>query len=326
MKKLAKVLCLVLACVMLVSVLSACGAKSYPNKNLTIVCPYGAGGTTDLCIRGAVEAIPDGTLPKGVNIVTTNVTGGSGLVGTAEFQKAASDGYTLGIVNCDLVLNLAKGETEIRYDSFTPVAALMKQANLILINPNNGKFDSLESLAEYAKANPGALNAACSGKGAIPYFSEATIEKALGLKFEYLVYDSDTAAATAVVAGEADLVICSAAAAIGQVQAGGLVVIGVTDNQRMASFPEAPAMGEVFEELKDVRILTWVYLAVKNDVPAEQIAYLQDAFAKAEATTKFADTLASFTLEVPQWNGADDAVSFWNDQYAFYTDLLAQLG
>ncbi len=58
-------------------VVFAAGAnEGYPNKNISIVCPYGAGGTTDLSIRGLTGNIPSGLLPSGVNMVVSNVTGG----------------------------------------------------------------------------------------------------------------------------------------------------------------------------------------------------------------------------------------------------------
>ena len=181
---------------------TASAASDYPSKNITVICPYGAGGTTDLCIRGMVDAIPDGTLPKRVNILTNNVTGAAGLVGSTQFVNSPSDGYTLGILNCDLILHNVKGTTEISYDQFTPVACLMNQPNLVVVN-TEGKFNSFEDLMNYAKENPGELKVANSGEGGIPRLCAQAVEQALGLEFKYINYDSDGACAVAVVAGDA---------------------------------------------------------------------------------------------------------------------------
>ena len=101
--KMKKVLALVLAAAAALS-LAACGGKgntkNYPAKDLEIVIPYKVGGTTDLAVRGVLDAIPSSVLDK--NITVTNTVGGSGLIGTEEFLSHDADGYTLGLLNCDL--------------------------------------------------------------------------------------------------------------------------------------------------------------------------------------------------------------------------------
>lgn len=318
--------------VLAATMLAGCGSSSagttsgraktdYPTKNISIVCPYSAGGTTDLCIRGMVEAIPDGTLPSGVNMITNNVTGGGGLVGANQFRNAASDGYTIGIVNCDLVLNQVNGNTDISYEEFTPLACLMKQANLILVNANS-QFDTFEDLVSYAKEHPGEVKVGNSGEGTIPRLSAEAIEKALGLEFKYVTYDGDTNSVTAIVAGEVDVTICSAAPAVGQLEAGTIKAVAVTDNERMDSFPDVPGMGELYEELSDVHILTWVYLACKNDVDPTCAEYLQNVFAKANESDSFHETQKSFSIEQTEFTTSDDALGFMADQYDFYNSLI----
>lgn len=295
--------------------------KEYPSKDISVVCPYSAGGTTDLCIRGLIEAVPDDAKPSGVNITVSNVTGGGGLVGTTQFKNADADGYTLGIVNCDLVLNKVNGNTDISYDEFTPVACLMNQPNLLLVKAD-APYDTFEEFVDYAKAHPGEVKIGNSGEGTIPKLSAQAIEKGLGLEFKYVTYDGDTNSITAVVSGEVDATCCSAAPAMGQLNAETIKVLTVTDNKRMESFPDVPAMGELYEELAETRILTWVYLAVRNDVPAENIKYLQDMFAKAGANESFAETQKSFSIEKTTFEGTDQVKEFMKQQYAFYEELI----
>lgn len=295
----------------------------YPKKNITVICPYSAGGTTDLCIRGLVEAIPDGTLPKGINILVNNVTGGGGLVGTQQFVNSASDGYTLGIVNCDLILNKVYGNTEITYDQFTPVACLMNQPNLILVN-KDAEFQTFTEFIDYAKAHPGEVKVGNSGEGTIPRLCAEAVEKALGLEFKYVNYDGDTNSVTAVVSGEVDVTMCSAAPAIGQLQAGTIKAIAVSSNERMESYPDVPAWSEECEELKDTQILTWVYLAVKNDVDEDITNYLTDVFALANATDEFKETQKSFSIETTTFDGVEATEEFMQKQYDMYDELVNQ--
>jgi tripartite-type tricarboxylate transporter receptor subunit TctC len=297
--------------------------ENYPKKNISVVCPYSAGGTTDLCIRGLVDAIPDGTLPGGVNILVNNVTGGGGLVGTQQFVNSASDGYTLGIVNCDLILNRVNGNTDITYDQFTPVACLMNQPNLLLVK-KDAEFQTFGEFVEYAKAHPGEIKVGNSGEGTIPRLCAEAVEKALGLEFKYVNYDGDTNSVTAVVSGEVDITMCSAAPAIGQLQAGTIKAIAVSSNKRMESYPDVPAWSEECEELKDTQILTWVYLAVKNDVDTEISDYLTDVFALANATDKFKETQKSFSIEATTFDGVEATEEFMQKQYDMYDALVNQ--
>lgn len=321
MKKRNRAAAAVLAVTMAVMSITGCGAKEYPSKDISVICPFSAGGTTDLCVRGLIEGIPDADKPSGVNITVSNVTGGGGLVGSNQFRNAGADGYTLGIVNSDLILNKVNGNTDISYDEFTPVACLMNQPNLVLINAN-APYDTFEGFIEYAKANPGQVKVGNSGVGTIPRLNAEVIEKNLGLEFKYVNYDSDSSSITGVVSGEVDITCCSAAPAMGQLTAGTIKAVAVTDNQRMESFPDVPGMGELYSELSDVRMLTWVYLAVKKDVPEENITYLQDLFAKASANESFHETQKSFNVEQTAFEGADEAKAFMQEQYEFYEELI----
>ena len=320
--KLRKIIAMLTATAMAAAALTGCGgSKEYPSQNISVICPYSAGGTTDLCVRGMTESIPDGVLPSGVNITANNVTGGAGLVGANQFRNSSSDGYTLGIVNCDLVLSKVNGNTDISYDEFTPLACLMKQPNLILVSAD-APYDTFEEFVEYAKAHPGEVKVGNTGEGTLTKLSAQSFEQALGLEFTYVNYDGDTNSITGVVAGEVDMTCCSAAPAIGQLTAGTIKALAITDNERTEMFPDVPAMGELYEELKDIRILTWVYLAIKNDAPEEVVTYLQDAFAQASATEEFEETLAAFSIMPAEFEGTDGALQFMQEQYEFYDSLI----
>ena len=161
-----KILALVLALVMTLA-LVACGKTDdktnndatadgdaaatgwTPNSNITVIVPYSAGGTTDLSVRGVTGAIDTSVLPSGVNVVVDNVAGGSGLVGITQFANSANDGYTVGIINCDFIMNMALGNTELRYDQFTPVGCVMNDGNIVFVSAS-APYDTYEEFIAYA--------------------------------------------------------------------------------------------------------------------------------------------------------------------------------
>jgi tripartite-type tricarboxylate transporter receptor subunit TctC len=215
------------------------------------------------------------------------------------------------------------GNTDISYDEFTPVATLMRQPNLLVVKVN-APYDTFEEFVAYVKEHPGQVKIGNSGEGSIPKLSAQSVEKALGLNFKYVTYYGDTNSITAVISGEVDATFCSAAPAMGQINAKTVKILTVTDNKRMDSFPDVPAMGEVYPELSNTRILTWVYLAVKKDVSKETITYLQDLFAKASAADKFKAAQKSFSIEKTSFEGLEKEAAFMKDQHDFCKELLGK--
>lgn len=174
-----KILALVLALVMTLA-LAACGntdakpndtgadgeaAGWTPSANITVIVPYSAGGTTDLSVRGVTGAIDTSVLPSGVNVVVDNVAGGSGLVGITQFANSANDGYTVGIINCDFIMNMALGNTELRYDQFTPVGCVMNDGNIVFVSAN-APYDTYEEFIAYAKEK-GSATIGDAGAGSV---------------------------------------------------------------------------------------------------------------------------------------------------------------
>lgn len=161
-----KFLSLVLAVVMVLA-LAACGNKTnddsntnndnnsatdFPTKPMTIVCPYGAGGGTDLALRILAECGKD---VFGQTINVENKTGGSGTVGLTEALNAAADGYTLGTCSVDLItlplLGLAPAETT--RDAFDPICVINGEPAAIIVRADS-RWNTIEEFIAEAKEKP----------------------------------------------------------------------------------------------------------------------------------------------------------------------------
>ena len=81
---------------------SSSGLGNYPNQNVNVIVQYSAGGGTDLSVRGVLDGVPD--FP--VNFSVANVTGNGGLIGLTQVANSTADGYTLGVVNTDFIINI----------------------------------------------------------------------------------------------------------------------------------------------------------------------------------------------------------------------------
>ena len=290
----------------------------YPTKDLDIVIPYKVGGTTDLSVRGVLDAIPTSVMDK--NITVENIVGGSGLIGTEAFLSREADGYTLGLVNCDLVLNYVNGTTTINpMEQFTLLAAVEQDPYLLLAGKND-KFSTFAEFIAYAEQNPGELVIGVTGVGTIPNLL-STIMKSAALDVKSIPYDSATDAIAAVIAGESDICISAMAPAVGNIQSDDLIPIAVTSSYRSTASPDVPTMAEVDERFADVNLLSWIMVAVHAGVDEEIVSFLQDALSEAVASEQYAKTRSTFYFE-PITIGTDDLANFIVDQGEYYKTLI----
>lgn len=309
----------VMTAALVAAALVGCGAKGYPSKNVTVICPYSAGGTTDLTIRGMLDAIPEKTLPANVNMVVSNVAGGSGIVGTSQLLSKESDGYTIGVVNCDLILNNVLGNTDITYEDFTLLGCIMDDINILIVRAD-APYQTFEEFVAYAKENPG-VAIGDSGAGTIPNLATKALNRHLGTEFKSVSYDSAAPSVIAVVSGEIPAAICATPAAMGQLQAGEIKAIAVTSTERSGYMPDVPAWNESFSELDGIEVPVWVFMAAKKDIPDEAKTFLSDAIAKAITSDKFAGTRKNFYMEASDFGSEQEMLDFVKEQYELYKSL-----
>ncbi len=311
----------ILTVVLLLAWFPIAAALEYPTRNVTDIVAYSPGGATDLSNRAVLDNIPAGTLPSGVSFVVTNMPGGSGLVGMSHFVRQKNDGYTLGAVNCDLVLNSIRGATQIKPEDFIPLIFTQADPYLILVKKDS-PYKTIQDLINHMKANPGAVTIADSGPGAVPYLAVVAIEKSVGAKAKSVSYDNSLECCLAVVNGEAVATVSHASAAAGQINAGEIVPLAVTSNKRLTLFPDVPAFGELYAEAKDMQIVSWVTISALAGTDPAIISFLQTTFKKAAGTKGFKDAMAN--LYSQDVSGMTDAEmrQFFVDQENYYRKLL----
>ena len=312
---------LVLVLVMVLSVFSGCSeGAAYPAEDVTIIVPYGAGGTTDLTTRGLLDAISEDTKTDGMNFLISNVAGGSGLIGATQFANSDPDGYTLGIVNCDLVLNGFLGNTDISVDQFVPLVALQADPYAVLVSKDS-PFNTFEELIDYVLAHPGEVALGDTGIGTTTHLAEVAMNKFIGTDFKSIAYDSSADSVIAVVSGEVTATITHTSAATGQLDAGAVRMLAVTSNERLSTYPDVPSIGELYEEAADMQILSWILVAASKDVDADSIAYLQDTFGKAVQSDKFKNTIKNFYMQEISMDSAQ-MDTFIQGQHDYYAKLF----
>jgi Tripartite tricarboxylate transporter family receptor len=136
---------------------------AYPDRPLTLIVPWGAGGGTDATAR-IVASILEKEIGQPINVV--NRTGGSGVVGHSAIAEAEPDGYTLGIATVEIGMMHWQGLTELTSENYTPLALVNEDPAAVTVRVD-AAWNDLNALIEDVKANPGKYKASGTGQGGI---------------------------------------------------------------------------------------------------------------------------------------------------------------
>lgn len=247
----------------------------FPTKTMTIVCPYAAGGGTDLALRILADCAKD-TFGQTVNV--DNKTGGSGTVGLTEALNAAADGYTLGTCSVDLITLplLGLAPEEVTRDAFEPICVINGEPAAIIVSANS-PYETIEDFIKAGVDNPGSIRLANAGMGNIWHLFAIGLELKSGASFTHVPYDGAASAIVGVLGGDADAIVCSAAECASNIDAGEMRVLAVANNKRLDSYPDVPTFQEKGIDLVVVALRG---LCVNAKAPDDVKQALKDGFEK----------------------------------------------
>src|SRR5438034_3650389 len=134
---------------------------AYPERPMTLIVPWGAGGGTDATAR-IIGSLLEKELGQPVNVI--NRTGGSGVVGHAAIAQASPDGYTIGIVTVEIGMMHWQGLTELNGAAYTPIGLVNADPAGVQVAAG-APYKTINDLVAGIKANPGKLNASGTGQG-----------------------------------------------------------------------------------------------------------------------------------------------------------------
>jgi tripartite-type tricarboxylate transporter receptor subunit TctC len=216
---------------------------AWPQRAVTLVVPFGAGGSADLTARIISTHLQ---AKFGVPFVIDNKGGAGGSIGAGFVAKAANDGYTLlvGTVSSNAI-NAAL-YTKLAYDldrDFQPVSLLVRFPNLLFVNPKL-PVRSVPDLIAYLRANPGKANYGSSGIGTSSHLSVVMFALATGTEMTHIPFRSTGEVVNSMIGGNIDLAIDSMTTTIPHAQSGAVRALAVTTPQRNRSVPDLPTIGE----------------------------------------------------------------------------------
>jgi tripartite-type tricarboxylate transporter receptor subunit TctC len=218
-------------------------AQSYPSKPIKVVVPSAPGGPTDLPARIAWQLLP----PKlGQPVVIENRPGAAGAIGARAVATAAPDGYTLLAGNTSVFAVIPAVSASAGYDPVKDFAAVAKvsESYQILVVHAASPWRSVGELVAHARANPGRINYAHTGRGGLPHLTAELFKVRAGVDLTGVPYKSGGESVTAVLGRQVDATFESITILLPQIRDGKLRALAITSRSRTPVAPDLPTMIE----------------------------------------------------------------------------------
>jgi tripartite-type tricarboxylate transporter receptor subunit TctC len=273
-------------------------AQNYPNRPITMIVPFAAGGTSDVIARTVAEQM---TSALGQPVVIENVGGAGGSIALARVARAEADGYTIAIGNAGTNAAAYTIYPKLTFtpESFVAIAMVAKTFGIIALR-KDFPAKNLQEFIAWAKNNPGKVNLGHAGIGSSNFLICKSFAHAAGIDVTLVGYRGAAPALTDAIGGQIDGV-CDAAASVAQSINEKLVKgLVVGSNVRLASLPELPTSAEA--GLPDFEAQGWNGLFAPKGTPADILARLNAAAKTAVESEPVKKRFADLSTVAPDAN------------------------
>jgi tripartite-type tricarboxylate transporter receptor subunit TctC len=270
-------------------------AQSYPDRPITLIVPYAAGGPSDVIGRLIAQSLSQ-TL--GQTVVVENVSGAGGTTGAGRAARSAPDGYTLLVHHLALAAGASLYE-RLAYDTvkdFAPIG-LINQGPLVVVSKLDLPTRSIADVLAYLRANGRGVTLGHAGVGSSSHLCNMLLQAQLGTKVNEIPYRGTGPAMNDLVAGQIDMLCDQSTNSMPQIQGGRIRAYAATTAERIPQLPELPTLQEA--GLAGFEMSIWHALYAPRGTPEPVVAKLNAALEVAlkdpQVLARFAD-LATFAF------------------------------
>ncbi len=290
----------------LAACVSGAWAQNYPDRPITLVVPWGAGGGTDAVAR-MVASLMEKDLGQPVNVV--NRTGGSGVVGHSAIASAPADGYTIGMITVEITMMHHQKLTELNPSSYTPLALVNLDPASFQVRADS-PYKSMNDALAAIKANPGKFKASGTGQGGIwhlalaGWLGDAKVDPG---SVPWVPSNGAAPGLQDLVAGGVEFVPCSLPEARSLIDAGKVRSLAVMSKARSDLFPNVPTLKE--STGSDWATGAWRGIAAPKGIPANIATRLEASVKKAYESAEYKSFMAQRGFGM-LWANSGDFASF----------------
>ena len=309
-----KLLCLLVALLMVALPLMGVAETDFPKKEITIIVPFSAGGATDLMARQLQPIFKD---KLNVDIVVEDVPGGGSVTGITKALTSKADGYTIALVTSSYIALAAQDQVPIALDTFTNITSLSEDPLCIVVKAKSagGKYETIQDLLDDMAARPGEVVVAQAGNNNANQACVGVLGEEAGVDINDVPYDGASRVVTEIIGGHIEAGCMKPADCLSQVQAGEISILAFFAKERVALYPDVPTFAELgYDIFKYGDIAMVTYLAAPAGLDAEVKAKLSDMFYQILSSDEWQAVAAERSFVTNPING-DELDAYINSVY-----------
>lgn len=307
--KLKKVSILFLVLILILGVITGCTSKApnttngdsntgkteepktvgFPAKDFQGTIMWSAGGVSDSVSRAIGPFVKEEL--QGSNIIYTNRPGAAGGISTQYVNDQPADGYNLLFGAENPQIAKVMGTSPLDYSDFIPISIFSTSVGVLTVTPDS-KYKTLEDLVNDILARPGEVKMATTGPGGLPFTVASMMNNVNGTEAQYVAFDGEAGALTAVLGEHVDYTITTLGSANEMLRSGKLVGLAAFHNEPVEGIETVPIIVDIYPDYS--KFMPWgpfYGVFVKNGTPQEVVDILSVAFDKAVDNPGYQDLL-----------------------------------
>lgn len=293
-------------------------AQAWPDKSVTLVVPFPAGGSTDSVARALAPKLAD---KFGKTFIVDNKAGATGTIGAAAVKRATPDGSTLLVTSLGpLVIapHLLKG---VPYDALKDfdLITVAVQAPNVLVVPANSPHKTVADVIGYGKANPGKMSFASSGNGSSDHLTAELFWQQTGSSGLHIPYKGGAPAISDLLGGQVQASFQNINAVLQHIKSGKLRALAITSEKRSAILPEVPTLGEA--GVKNVEVYSWQAVVAPKGLAPEVRSQVHAAVVAALNDRQVSQQFVSVGFEIVA-NTPEQFAAFQSQEFARWKKVI----
>jgi len=296
-------------------------AQKFLTKPVEFVCHAAPGGGSDIMARMMQTVIEKEKLcPQPVTVV--NRPGGGGAIAFAYVAGKKGDPHFWLTATTSFLTTPLLGKSKYTYKDFTGLANLAYDDFLVTVKANS-PYKTMKDLIDDAKKKPGQIKTGGTYAPGTDALISHMIEKAAGVKFNYIPFKSGGEAMVALLGGNLDMFYPNPGEALAQMEAKKVRILGVASEKRLAGAPDIPTLRELginasFQQVRSI--------AAPKDLPAEAVRFYEDLFRKLAESTWWKEKYIKENMLTWDYKNSAETMKLWDANNEFCARTMKEMG
>ena len=281
---------------------SAARAQTYPQRDVTFIVPWNAGGSNDVAARALDPLLRE----QGIKIVIENVVGATGVIGMKRVAAAVPDGYTLGMGTSSTLALIAQNKAQgLANGQFTNIARVSSDPLMLLVS-SKSQPKSLDEFLAGMKANPGKTSIGTPGNYNLNHIFASMAARSAGVDYVNVPYTGGSKVVADLLGQHVEAGVLKPSETLGQVQEGLLKPLGIFAIERLEMFPDVPTFKEKgYDVFPYGPVVQMAYVVAPANLPPDVRTKLITAFRNAIQDPRFKDFAKKNAFLVDDMTGDD---------------------